>query len=620
MSSSEYLHPLDPATAEEIQIATDLVKNLFYGIPLHFKAAGLDEPPKQEMVAYLKAEHAGEPLPEIPRRIFPIWYIKRSPRLFEGVIDVTNKRVIQHEELSRDFHGPVDRVELNEAAQVVMANADVHKELARLKIDKANVVLDPWDYGVDGIDTQERMTQVFMYMKNPKNNDVDSSHYSFPLDFMVIVDLCTMKVKKIIRLPLGSDESTTEGMDDIAHRETDPAEPDYDHQLQKNPPRTSLKPYNVIQPEGASFTVKGHLIEWENWRFRVGFNWREGLTLHDLHFMDRSKFYRLSLSEMFVPYGDPRSPVYRKGAFDLGNIGAGVTANNPQPAVSFQPTEDQSGEISFETRATGILYTQPIDKDSKVPWGTRVADGVMAPYHQHLFNVRIDPAFDGHQNTFTYTDSVAMPWDEKLNPLGTSYVSKETPVIRAGPVEDSLKDGRVFKIVNENIQNPVSLTPVGYKLVPIRSQMLLAQPGSWHWRRSEFCEAPIWVTKYKDRQLFPAGDYTNQGLGGTGIKSWTKTRDHIPNDDIVIWHTFGFTHNPRVEDFPKMPAEIAQFHLEPYNFCNYNPTNDVPPSNQAFNKSTLFEEAGKEGQKGSCCGADTPVGSTSSKGEGEARL
>lgn len=115
-----------------------------------------------------------------------------------------------------------------------------------------------------------------MYMKNPKNNDVDSSHYSFPLDFMVIVDLCTMKVKKIIRLPLGSDESTTEGMDDIAHRETDPAEPEYDHRLQKNPPRTSMKPYNVVQPEGASFTVKGHLIEWEKWRFRVGFNWREG--------------------------------------------------------------------------------------------------------------------------------------------------------------------------------------------------------------------------------------------------------------------------------------------------------------------------------------------------------
>lgn len=44
--------------------------------------------------------------------------------------------------------------------------------------------------------------------------------------------------------------------------------------------------------------------------------------------MDREIYYRLSLSEMFVPYGDPRNPIYRKGAFDLGNVGAGVTANN----------------------------------------------------------------------------------------------------------------------------------------------------------------------------------------------------------------------------------------------------------------------------------------------------
>lgn len=52
------------------------------------------------------------------------------------------------------------------------------------------------------------------------------------------------------------------------------------------------------------------------------------MTIHDVRFMDRDVFYRLSLSEMFVPYGDPRNPIYRKGAFDLGNVGAGVTANN----------------------------------------------------------------------------------------------------------------------------------------------------------------------------------------------------------------------------------------------------------------------------------------------------
>lgn len=35
--------------------------------------------------------------------------------------------------------------------------------------------------------------------------------------------------------------------------------------------RTDLKPLVVSQPEGVSFTVKGRLIEWQKWRFRVGF-------------------------------------------------------------------------------------------------------------------------------------------------------------------------------------------------------------------------------------------------------------------------------------------------------------------------------------------------------------
>ncbi|KAJ5333896.1 hypothetical protein MYU51_017273 [Penicillium brevicompactum] len=662
-------HPLDPATSGEIRQATDVVKSAYKGVSLHFKAGGLEEPPKASMVDFLDAEHNGRPLPFIPRQVFLMWYIEYTPRLFEGIVDLSTNTLVHHVEMPRDFHGPVDRAEMNEAAQVVMKDPRVQAEIKRLKIDDSTVVLDPWDYGVDGEDTQTRHTQVFMYMRNPKNNSPDSNHYSFPLDFMVIVDLCKMEVEKIIRLPLGSDKSATTVGSQVPHRRTNPVEPEYYHRLQKSPARTTMKPYHVIQPEGASFTVKGYVVEWEKWRFRVGFNWREGMTLHDVSFDGKSVFYRLSLSEMFVPYGDPRNPIYRKGAFDLGNVGAGVTANNlqlgcdclglikyldgcvvakdgspsPRPnaicihevdnGIQWKHTNhrtekavvvrkrqlvlqsiitvanyeyifmwyfDQSGELTFETRATGILSTQPIDKDAKVPWGARVADGVMAPYHQHLFNLRIDPAVGGHKNSFASTNTVPIPWDEELSSLGTGFVTQQQIVDRAGTVEDDISKGRVFKILNENIENPVSLTPIGYKLVPHRSQMLLARPGSWHWRRSEFCESPIWVTKYQDRQLFPAGDYTNQSLGGTGIKSWLSgSRDKVRNEDIVIWHTYGFTHNPRVEDFPIMPAEMAQIRLSPYNFCLFNPTNDVPPSTQKFNKSIEIEEP--KAESGSCC-------------------
>jgi primary-amine oxidase len=103
---------------------------------------------------------------------------------------------------------------------------------------------------------------------------------------------------------------------------------EYVPELLSQPLRTDVKPLNVIQPEGTSFHVRNNLIEWQKWRFRLGFNPREGATLHDVRYDGRSVLYRLSLSEMTVPYGDPRPPFHRKQAFDFGDAGAGRAANN----------------------------------------------------------------------------------------------------------------------------------------------------------------------------------------------------------------------------------------------------------------------------------------------------
>lgn len=139
-----------------------------------------------------------------------------------------------------------------------------------------------------------------------------------------------MEVTKIYRLPIAPGESV--------HHESRPFDRQRIHSqsLSEYHPglrpeaRTSTKPLHVVQPEGPSFHIQGNCVEWEKWSFRVGFNYREGITLHDIRYGSdrRSLFYRLSLAEMFVPYGDPRTPYPRKGAFDLGNDGAGINANN----------------------------------------------------------------------------------------------------------------------------------------------------------------------------------------------------------------------------------------------------------------------------------------------------
>jgi hypothetical protein len=64
------------------------------------------------------------------------------------------------------------------------------------------------------------------------------------------------------------------------------------------------------QPEGVSFTVAkdGETIEWQKWKFRVNFDVREGIVLRNVCYDGRPLFYRMALSEMTVPYGDPRAP------------------------------------------------------------------------------------------------------------------------------------------------------------------------------------------------------------------------------------------------------------------------------------------------------------------------
>jgi primary-amine oxidase len=48
---------------------------------------------------------------------------------------------------------------------------------------------------------------------------------------------------------------------------------DHCHQQTRN----DLKPLEITQPEGPSFTVEGHLVRWQKWQLRIGFHVRDGL-------------------------------------------------------------------------------------------------------------------------------------------------------------------------------------------------------------------------------------------------------------------------------------------------------------------------------------------------------
>ena len=495
----------------------------------------------------------------------------------------------------------------------------------------------------------------------------DANHYAYPLDLVVEMS-GDAKVLKIYYLPQGTSNEISTTATPYNTKKILDSSIEYHPDLVSNH-RTTTKPYHVSQPEGPSFQVKGNLINWEKWRFRVGFNYREGLTLHDVRYDDRSLFYRLSLSEMFVPYGDGRMPYNRKAAFDLGNDGAGVNSNNLQlgcdclghikyfdgwhttsdgtpiqipNAVCCHEVDDgilwkhtnfrtgnavvtrsrvlilqtiitvsnyeyifafhfgQDASLHYEVRATGIVSTVPINIGDKVPFGTTIAPGLMAPYHQHIFSLRIDPAIAGYKNSLLVEESHPMPLqDPKVhNPFGIGYTTTSQIVSHESGLDLDHTVNRTFKIINESVLNPITDGPVGFKLAPFYSQMLLAHPSSYHAKRSEFAAHAVWVTRYHDDELFAAGAHTMQSLGGQGIASWIKTRQEkghetsVKDEDIVIWHSFGSTHNPRVEDWPVMPCEKMTVGLKPVNFFTANPAMDVAVSTQERNRSVLVDGVG----------------------------
>lgn len=248
----------------------------------------------------------------------------------------------------------------------------------------------------------------------------------------------------------------------------------------------------------------------------------------------------------------------------------------------------QSGAVEYETRATGIVATTLIDAGKTSFWGNVVSPGILAANHQHLFCLRIDPMIDGLENTVMQEDTVAVPYSKHENPHGNAWKVVKTPFECSGFADAATDKNRVFKIVNEKKLNPISGNPVGFKVVAQATQLLIADPKSTVRRRARFAEHHLWVTKYRDGEYFAGGQWTNQSHDEVaGVFDAASRMDNVRGQDLVVWQTYGMTHNPRVEDYPVMPVEILTVALKPADFFEKNPALDVPPSLQSINKSVL---------------------------------
>jgi primary-amine oxidase len=180
------------------------------------------------------------------------------------------------------------------------------------------LTLTAWTIGYDHrFGSNVRLQQALMYYRPHE----DDSQYSFPLDFCPIFNADTQEIIHIdipeIRRPVSKAKPNN------YHPASIEAEGGY---------RKDIKPINITQPDGVSFKVEGRVISWQNWNVHVGFNYKEGIVLNNITYNDKGTvrpiFYRLSLAEMVVPYGNPEHPHQRKHAFDLGEYGGGYMTNS----------------------------------------------------------------------------------------------------------------------------------------------------------------------------------------------------------------------------------------------------------------------------------------------------
>jgi len=95
-------------------------------------------------------------------------------------------------------------------------------------------------------------------------------------------------------------------------------------------------------------------------------------------------------------------------------------------------------------------------------------------------------------------------------------------------------------MINPSKKNPISGRPVSYKFTPSPSQLLLANPHSILAKRAQFAQHHVWVTKYKDGELWAGGEFTNQSKREVdGVSDAVARRENVENDDIVVWNVFG---------------------------------------------------------------------------------
>ncbi|MEY4101846.1 MAG: hypothetical protein RLZZ567_1090 [Actinomycetota bacterium] len=300
-------HPLDPLSAAEQEKIVALASanwNLNLNSTHLIAFLQLNEPSKKQLEKPTELEREAR---------VTIWDREKS-LVSEGIITTDGK--VKSYKIIEGAKAPISVTESANALSLVRKDLKVIQALNKRGIADINKVhMETWPIGAQipqHLDDGRRLIWTPMwYQPNPNDN-----FYAHPINGLhAIVDLDQGEV-----VSLEDNQGIPIPVTPGPYRES------------QTGANLKLKELMIHQPQGASFTVNGWKIDWERWAFRIGFDQREGLVIHDVQFNDggnwRKIAHRLSIAELVIPYGDPAQGAYRKNAFDTGEFGLGNFTNS----------------------------------------------------------------------------------------------------------------------------------------------------------------------------------------------------------------------------------------------------------------------------------------------------
>ncbi|MDQ4143505.1 MAG: primary-amine oxidase [Actinomycetota bacterium] len=332
-SSSNALHPLMPLSPAELDSAVAIIKSARQLDEAHrFVSLWLHEPPKHDVLTWNGTE-------ALERRAFAVVYDRANSKTYEAVVSLTKGLVESWQE--KPGVNPAYMIEEAFAVPALITSDPRWQEAMRRRgIDDFSLAyIDPWpgSWLSDTDPGARRVARPLTWVRSVDNGQ----QYARPVEGLTaVVDLNKMEVLEVtdhgvVPIPKFQGEYNPELMIAAGERNR----PRF-HRL-----REDMKPINITQPEGPSWKVDGHRVEWQKWQLHVGWTTREGLILFDVRYDDRGELrpvlYRASIAEMVVPYGDPAPTHVHKLAFDAGEVGLGLLV------TSLLPGCDCLGEIHY---------------------------------------------------------------------------------------------------------------------------------------------------------------------------------------------------------------------------------------------------------------------------------